>query len=68
MVWRILVFGIWLREAKANQLAHFQDINTFDVIPIDNLLIMIGNDGLYQYDYTNLTGITLLSMIPIYSK
>jgi len=51
---------------KANKLAHFEDINTFDVIPVDDLLIMIGNDGLYQYDYSDLTGITLLSMIPIY--
>jgi hypothetical protein len=26
---------------------------------------MIGEDGLYQYDYSNLKNINLLSMIPI---
>ncbi len=50
---------------KANQLAHFTQINTFDVIPIDRHLIMIGEDGLYQYDYSDVKDINLLSMIPI---
>jgi hypothetical protein len=50
---------------KAHQLAHFEEINAFDVIPVNDLLIMIGNDGLYQYDYSDLNGISLLSMIPI---
>jgi hypothetical protein len=48
-----------------NQLAHFADINTFDVIPHNNVLIMIGTDGLYQYDYTDVTNITQLSLIPV---
>jgi hypothetical protein len=50
---------------KANQLAHFTEINTFDVIPIEKHLIMIGEDGLYQYDYSDIKDINLLSMIPI---
>ena len=50
---------------KANQLAHFTEINTFDVIPIERHLIMIGEDGLYQYDYSDVKDINLLSMIPI---
>ena len=50
---------------NANQLAHFQEINTFDVIPIEKHLIMIGEDGLYQYDYSDVKDINLLSMIPI---
>ncbi len=50
---------------NANKIAHFAEINTFDVIPIQQHLIMIGEDGLYQYDYSNLTEINLLSMIPI---
>jgi hypothetical protein len=50
---------------KANQLAHFAEINTFDVIPVQEHLIMIGEDGLYQYDYSNVKDIILLSMIPI---
>ena len=40
-----------------------QDINAFDVIPIDNLLILIGEDGLYQFDYSDLNHIKLLSVI-----
>ncbi len=43
----------------------FTDINTFDVIPIHGVLVMIGNDGLYQYDYNDLSNITLLSSIAI---
>ena len=50
---------------KANQLAHFPEINTYDVIPVQEHLIMIGEDGLYQYDYSNVEDIILLSMIPI---
>ena len=46
-------------------LAHFEEINTFDVIPVNEILIMIGTDGLYQYDYSDLNEISLLSKIPI---
>lgn len=48
-----------------NLLAHYKDINATDVIPYDNTLIMIGEDGLYQYDYSNPKQIKLLSTIPI---
>jgi hypothetical protein len=42
----------------------FPDINAFDVIPLGNLIIMIGADGLYQYSFEE--GImTQLSFIPI---
>lgn len=49
----------------ANQLAHFPDINAFDVIPLGNVLLMIGADGFYQYDYSDLTDIRLLSKIEV---
>lgn len=48
-----------------HQLAIYSNINAFDVIPLGELLIMIGNDGLYQYDYEDPENITLLSTIPI---
>lgn len=32
-------------------LNHFKDINTFDVIPLENSLLMVGKDVLYQYEY-----------------
>lgn len=42
------------------QTQHFQNAEGFDVIPLDNVLLMVGDDVLYQYDYTN-DSITLLS-------
>lgn len=48
-----------------NLLAHYKNINATDVIPYNNTLIMIGSDGLFQYDYTNPKTIKLLSTIPI---
>jgi hypothetical protein len=49
----------------SNQIAAYPDINTFDVIPANGLLILIGSDGLYQYDYSNLTDIKYLSKISV---
>jgi hypothetical protein len=48
-----------------HQLAVYDNINAFDVIPLGEVLIMIGNDGLFQYDYTDPEDIALLSTIPI---
>ncbi|AIY12142.1 LVIVD repeat-containing protein [Cellulophaga baltica] len=41
-------------------LNHFKDIVTFDVIPLENSLLMVGDDVLYQYQYQE-TSVTLLS-------
>lgn len=46
-------------------LAQYPDILTYDVIPIKGLLIMIGDDGLYQYDYANVKDIKFLSKIGV---
>ena len=35
------------------QLNHFTKINAFDVIPLENNLLMIGDGTLYQYSYAN---------------
>ncbi|HBC77565.1 MAG TPA: hypothetical protein DEO60_04680 [Bacteroidales bacterium] len=43
----------------------YPNINAFDVIPIGNLLIMIGDNGLYQYNYSDIRNITLLSKIEV---
>lgn len=53
---------------SSNMIAHFPDIDTFDVIPLDGILILIGHDGLFQYDYSNPQNIVLLSHIPIRRK
>jgi len=44
------------------ELNHFEDIVTFDVIPMENHLIMVGNETLYQYEYLN-NSIKLISQI-----
>ncbi len=48
-----------------NILAHFKDMDGFDVIPFNNVLMMIAADGIYQYDYTDLQHIKQLSRLPI---
>lgn len=39
---------------------HFQDINTYDVIPLEEVLLMVGDDILHQYSYAD-NNIRLLS-------
>jgi len=41
----------------------YSNINAYDVIPLGNVLVMIGDDGLYQYDYDDIKNIKLLSKI-----
>jgi len=49
----------------SNLIAHFEDIRAFDVIPWQKVLLAIGADGLYQYDYSDIQNIELLSFIPV---
>ena len=46
-----------------NLIQQFMNIQATDIIPHENVAIMIGTDGLYQYDYSNPAQITLLSKI-----
>ena len=48
-----------------NQIAHFADIQAYDVIPLEQILLMIGEDGFFQYDYSDLENIQLISQIPV---
>ena len=43
----------------------YANINTYDVIPVGDLLVMVGDDGLYQYDYSDIRNISLLSKIEV---
>jgi hypothetical protein len=54
-----------IQAINKNMLAHYKDINATDVIPYNNILIMVGEDGLFQYDYSNPKAIKLLSTIAI---
>ena len=47
------------------QLQHFKEMNAYDVIPLNNTLMLIGKDGLYQYDYSNPNSLKLLSKISV---
>lgn len=55
-------------KVSENMIASYPEINAFDVIPLGAVLVMIGEDGLYQYDYSDLSNIHELSHIPIYSQ
>ncbi len=45
---------------------HLEKINAFDVIPLEGKhLLMVGKDGLYQYDASNPKNLKLLSLIPV---
>lgn len=53
------------RNIDNHQIAVFPGINAYDVIPLADYLFMIGEDGFYLYDYSDLENITQLSMIPV---
>lgn len=50
---------------KANLLADFKQIHAYDVIPMGQFLLLIGDDGLYTYDYQDPQNITLLGSLPV---
>ncbi len=54
-----------INAISQNQLAHYNNIKAFDIIPYQNVAMMIGEDGLYQYNYSNLQDIKLISTITI---
>jgi hypothetical protein len=55
-------------KITAHQLASFPNIQAYDVIPVNNYLFMIGDNGFYLYDYKDLTKITQIGHIPVVAK
>lgn len=49
--------------AGDNELYKFKNIQATDIIPVNDIAIVIGEDGIYQYDYSDLGNITLLSSL-----
>jgi hypothetical protein len=43
----------------------FPGIHAYDVIPLEDFLFLIGEDGFYIYDYSDLSNITILGSLPI---
>lgn len=50
-------------QIHMNQLAHFANIKAYDVIPFNGVLMLIGEDGLFQYNYSDPTNLILLSQM-----
>jgi len=48
-----------------NLIYSYPDIIAYDVIPISNVLVLIGADGMFQYGYSDVKNIKLLSTIPV---
>jgi hypothetical protein len=64
--------GLRVLDANNNlditQIAQYKDLRAVDLIPLGGVAMVIGSDGLYQYDYTNLNDIRLLSKLHIKSN
>jgi len=50
--------------ANLKSLDHFKNQITFDVIPLENQLLLVGNQVLYQYQYLDNT-IKLISTLAL---
>ena len=48
-----------------HQLARFPGIQAYDVIPLGKSLLMIGSDGFYQYDNSDVKNIRQISVISV---
>jgi hypothetical protein len=60
------VFSITKPETLlANMVAHYSGMDGYDLIPFNNTLMMIADDGIYQYSYSSSNEIKLLSKLPI---
>lgn len=49
----------------SNQLSHYPDFDTFDVIPYNDILMLIGEGGIYQYSYSDPLNIVQLSHLVV---
>ena len=49
-------------------IAKFPSINAYDVIPMNNYLFMVGENGFMLYDYKNIQNIEQIGIIPVVKK
>jgi hypothetical protein len=65
-------FGLRFMDAESasniTTLKLVEGINTYDVIPHNNTLLVTAKDGLYQYDHSSMQAPKLLSKVPITVK
>ncbi len=61
--------GLKRFDATANldvkQIEHVAGIHAYDVIPLGKHVLMVGQDGLYQFDYANPKQLRILSKIDV---
>lgn len=59
--------SVWDVSDPSNmtQVKMFDDISSIDVIPLNGLLLITGEDGIYQYNYDKKQELNLLSHIPV---
>ena len=48
-----------------NRIAYYPDLDTYDVIPMNGILMLVGKEGIYQYDYSDPENIVQISHITI---
>jgi len=49
-------------------IASFPNVNAYDVIPVNNYLFMVGENGFLLYDYQNIQNIKMIGTIPVVKK
>jgi hypothetical protein len=54
-----------IMSIDSNMIKNYNKIDAYDVIPYNNLLILIGKDGLHQFDYSNPSNMIFLSKLEI---
>ena len=55
-------------EIITNQVTHYPDIDTYDVIPLNDILMLVGEGGIYQYDYSDPDNIIQISHIELVDR
>jgi len=62
-------FGLKIMDAadplNIKLIDHIKDIKTFDVIPFNGVLMVTGENGINQYDYSDIHNLKHLSTIPV---
>ena len=53
------------KTITSNLLYSYPNIKAYDVIPLGSVLVLISDEGLFQYSYSNIQNISLLSTIPV---
>ena len=63
-------FGLKIMDASnpldIKLLRHIKDIKSYDVIPYNDVLMVTGDEGIIQYDYSDINDLKKLSTIPVF--